>query len=150
MKRFHFPLGRVLDWRRTQVRIEEAKLERAHAEVRRIQGEIEAVRTRQAEAARALLQDGSATGIELAAFSGFTRLAAEERARLSAAAEAARQRARRQAEAVVQSRQKVRPLEKLEDRQRAAWNIAFARQSDLDAEEAHLARLAALRREPES
>jgi hypothetical protein len=37
MRKFRFPLDRVMDWRRTQARIEEAKLEQLHGEVRGIE-----------------------------------------------------------------------------------------------------------------
>ena len=40
MNKFSFPLGRVMDWRRTQERIEEGKLEQLHAELLHLETEI--------------------------------------------------------------------------------------------------------------
>jgi flagellar export protein FliJ len=143
MKRFDFPLSRVLEWRRTQARIEEAKLERAYAAVGRVERQIEQARAEQSRAEEALLAAGSTTGAELAAFASFKKSVAAECVRLEQAAQAARQRAAVQMEAVTKARREVRLLEKLEQREQTAWDAAYAREIEAQVEEAHRAKLMA-------
>jgi hypothetical protein len=67
MKKFIFPLARVMDWRGTQARIEEMKLEGLNAELRGIDLQIAAVLDALAVSDQSLLAMSSATGSELAA-----------------------------------------------------------------------------------
>src|SRR5215470_11468607 len=103
MRKFRFPLSRVLEWRRTQLRMEEVKLERAHAEVRKIQRQIEDVRSRRTAAEQALIASGSATGMELAVLADFKEFIANESTRLTQIATEAGKRAAAQMNAAAES-----------------------------------------------
>ncbi|HEY7337708.1 MAG TPA: hypothetical protein VH639_22640 [Bryobacteraceae bacterium] len=139
MKKFVFPLRRVLDWRRTQTSLEELKLGRLHAELRAIEDRIAHARSERSDSERALAQSG-ATGAELTALDSFKKAVAEECARLENLAAASRRKIALQIEAVAAKRREARLLEKLEQRKLAAWKLDFARELELQAEESHQAR----------
>ncbi|MBV8842945.1 MAG: hypothetical protein JO307_09050, partial [Bryobacterales bacterium] len=61
MRKFSFPLARILDWRRTQAGIEEMKLSRLQAELRDLEARIAHARQEQADSERDLLQSGCMT-----------------------------------------------------------------------------------------
>ncbi|HLX42730.1 MAG TPA: hypothetical protein VKR43_04820, partial [Bryobacteraceae bacterium] len=69
MRRFSFPLERVMEWRRTEARIEEAKLERLLGERRGIDARAAALNVDRSEAELALIAARVSTGEELAAVS---------------------------------------------------------------------------------
>src|SRR5260370_30076795 len=82
MKKFTFPLGRVMDWRDTQARIEESKLENLYAELRAIDTQIAAVLSARAQSDEAVVTAASVTGAELAAIDTFRRFSVAEHTRL--------------------------------------------------------------------
>ena len=84
MNKFSFPLGRVMDWRRTQERIEEGKLEQLHAELRAIDAQEAVLNLARAQSERELVSAGSVTGFQLAALDAFKRYTIAERARIGA------------------------------------------------------------------
>ena len=88
MKKFTFPLGRVLDWRRTQLRVEETRIERMYAELRDIETRLQELLALRAQSARALIARGSTTGAELAALDSFRKASAAECAKLAESAAA--------------------------------------------------------------
>src|ERR1700678_2822023 len=92
MHKFNFPLARVLDWRRTQLQVEETALERLHAGLRALETRLQEARLERGQAGRLLFAAGSATGAELAELDSFTKASAVECAQLVASAAAARQR----------------------------------------------------------
>jgi hypothetical protein len=139
MKKFVFPLRRVLDWRRTQTTLEEQKLARLHAELRAIEDRIAHARLERSDSERALAQ-GGATGAELAALDSFKKAVAAECSRLETMAEAGRRKIQRQMEAIAAKRRDTRLLENLEQRKLAAWKLEFARELESQAEESHQAR----------
>lgn len=140
MKRFSFPLRRVLDWRLTQARVEEMKLARLYAELRGIEDRIAHARGERADSERALAQSGAATGAELAALDSFKKAVAAECARLEGMAGATRRKIALQIEALAAKRRDARLLENLERRKLAAWKLEFTKELDQQAEEAHQAR----------
>ena len=140
MKRFSFPLRRVLDLRLTQAHIEETKLARLHAELRGLEDRIHHARRERADSERALAQTGAATGAELAALDSFKKAAAAECARLESMAGAARRKIALQIEALAAKLRDARLLENLERRKLAAWKLEFAKELDQQAEEEHQAR----------
>lgn len=138
MKQFRFALARVLDWRRTQLRVEENKLETLYAELRAIEAQLRETEHAREESGRELIQAGSATGAELAALDRFQLASTAECARLSEAASASRQRIGAQMPAVLRRQREVRLLEHLAARKLAAWNTELAREIDKEASELHL------------
>ncbi|HLH41505.1 MAG TPA: hypothetical protein VKV74_00865 [Bryobacteraceae bacterium] len=139
MKKFSFPLQRVLDWRGTQARIEELKLGRLYAELRGVENRIAYARAERTGSQRAMAQTG-ATGAELAALDSFKKAAAAECARLEIVAGATRRSIALQIQAVAARRREARLLENLKRRKLAAWKLGFSKELDQQAEEAHHSR----------
>jgi hypothetical protein len=140
MKKFAFPLDRVMDWRGTQVRIEEMKLEVLYAELRGIDGQIAAVVTARDQSAQALITAASVTGAELAAIDAFARFSVGEHARLSYARVDCSRRTDAQMQVVTAKRRDVRLLERLKGQQLLKWNAEFSKEIDAQAEESHIAK----------
>ncbi len=141
MKKFEFPLDRVLDWRRTQARLEESKLERLRADLRAIESQLaDAVRVRE-ESARELITAKSVTGMELAALDDFRQASATECAKLAQASAEAVKRVTDQLVVVTAKRRDVKLLENLRTRRLDAWNSELNREIELEAGELFLAHL---------
>jgi flagellar export protein FliJ len=143
MKKFTFPLRRVLDWRRTESRLEELKLGRLSAELRGIEERIAHARAEQFASITAVATKPGATGADLAALDSFKKAVSAECARLENQAAGCRKKIARQIEAVAGKRRDARLLEKLEQRKLTTWKLEFDRELDRQAEESHLSRLKA-------
>ncbi len=140
MKKFHFPLDRVLDYRTTQVRIEEARLENLHAELHQVKAREAAIQAECEEAQTALATAASVTGVEFAALEHYRRAAANQSARLLQARMDVNRRIAQQMQTVAQRRRDARLLERLRERRVSEWKYAFDRETQQQAEEAFLAR----------
>jgi len=140
MKKFQFPLQRVLDWRHVQARVEESKLEGLYAERRAIETEIEKLLEERERSDRAVAQGNGSTGEELAALSAFRRFSVAEHTRLDRLRAGCSQRIAAQIAVVTAKRRDAKLLEKLEQQRLAAWQIDFTKHIDAQAEESHLAR----------
>ncbi len=141
MKKFEFPLSRVLDWRRTEAQIEESKLEQLFAELRGIEAREVTVRAELARSESVVRAAPALMGAELAVLDAFKRAAAQERLELQNAAALCQGKIARQAEVVTGKRREVKLLERLHQRKFDAWKVEFSREIDRQAEELHLARL---------
>jgi flagellar biosynthesis chaperone FliJ len=140
MKRFHFPLERVLGYRQTQARMEEAKLERLHAELRAIRAAETALwREREAEE-QSLVSAPSATGTELAALAQYRFAAARRLRQMEHARAQCNQRIAAQMLETARARRAARLLEKLRDRRAEEWTRQAERQLQREADEAFLMR----------
>jgi hypothetical protein len=137
--RFQFPLQKVLDWRRTQLEIEEGKFRQrveAVAAVDRARAELEAgaVHT-ECEVRRWDPVDGG----DLRALGEYRAGVRASEARLTAErAERARALAAQQA-AMLEARRRFRLLERLRERRVAEWKSACDRELDEIASESFLA-----------
>ena len=140
MNKFSFPLGRVMDWRRTQERIEEGKLEQLHAELRAIDAQEAVLNLARAQSERELVSAGSVTGFQLAALDAFKRYTIAERARIGVARAGCRQRIRKQIEILTVKRREVRLLEQLREQNLKKWQAGLWREIDRDAEELYAAK----------
>jgi flagellar export protein FliJ len=145
MKKFSFPLARVLDWRRTQVLAEESKLQRLYAELHSIEARLGEIRAAREQAGQEVLDAGSATGLELTALDQFRKASTFECVNLTASATASRRRIALQLQVALQKRRDVKLLELLHARKREAWNAALNRETDNEAGELFLAKLTAAR-----
>jgi hypothetical protein len=139
MKKFAFPLERVMDWRGAQARIEELKLEILFGELHGIDARIAAVLDARAVSDEILLTASSATGFELARIDAFGRFSVAERARLNKLRADCVKRVDGQIQVVVAKRRDVRLLERLREQRLAVWQTGFSREIDAQAEESHLA-----------
>ena len=140
MKRFAFPLDQVMEWRRTQARVEESKLQRLHVEMHDLGEQIGTLALNRNRAGRTLIATGGATGLELSLLDAFRQAADAELTRLERSKTDCRQRVEAQVWSVGEKRRDVRLLEKLKDRKFQSWRVAADREIDQQAEEAYLAR----------
>jgi flagellar biosynthesis chaperone FliJ len=139
MKKFSFPLGRVMDWREAQARIEESKLEGLFAELRAIDMQ-EAALLQEREAAEQWVAARGATGIELDRLGQFRRYSVAEHTRLEKIRSDCAHRIAAQIQVVASKRRDVRLLERLKHHKSMAWNRNLSREIDAQADEAFLAK----------
>lgn len=140
MKKFSFPLGRVMDWRAMLAHVEEAKLEQVYAELRAIDSRQASLDRQRDLSEQALLTASSATGTELAALDSFRRFVFTERNRLEGLRAGVLQRVAAQIQVVAKKRRDVKLLERLKGRRFEKWQAEFAREIEAAAEESFLAR----------
>jgi flagellar export protein FliJ len=139
LTRFHFPLQRVLDWRKTQLELEEAKFQQAAgalAAVDRARAELQAAFVHTEHEVR---RWGHVGGSDLGALSEYRAHVRTQEGRLAARrAECARAVAAQQA-AMLEARRRCRLLERLKERRLAEWKAAADREVDETASESFLA-----------
>lgn len=140
MKKIHFPLDRVMDWRRTQARMEEAKLERLYGEIRGLDARRAKLDVERTKAERALLAAPSVTGLQLAELDAFQRFSVAEQGRLERQQVECGQRIAAQIQVVAAKRRDVRLLERFKDERLKAWNSELGREIDAQADETYLAK----------
>ncbi len=139
MKKFTFPLSRVMDWREIQARVEESRLEAMYAERRAIEAKIAALleeRQRSDQTAHAHL----VTGSELAAADSFRRFSIAEHTRLDRQIAECSKQIAAQIQIVTAKRRDLKLLERLKQQRLIAWTNDLHREIDRDAAESHLAR----------
>lgn len=142
MKKFAFPLERVMDWRQTQVRIEGVKLERLHAELRGIEASLEEMRYNREQSAKAILSAASVLGAELINLDAFRKASNVELEKLTKAEAESRKRIAAQIEVLSRKRRDLRLLENLRQRKLEVWRADLDREIDNEATELYLASIA--------
>jgi len=140
MKKFNFPLDRVLDWRRSQARMEESKLEQIYGELRRLEIREKSLLEERARSQKHLATIPAASSEELAAFDSFHGHLREECLRLDNQRNECRTRIDAQIQIVTLRRRDVRLLEKLKEKQHGNWTAEFNREIEQQAAEAALAK----------
>lgn len=140
MKKFAFPLEKVLAWRRIQTQLAEAELERLHNEQRRAEQKRLHLLTELTRAEQDFVQLPSMGASELAALDAFRRHTGQESAKLKRLAAEWAAKATQQAAVVTEQRRKLRLLEKLKERRLHDWTAEADKETTQLAEESHLAR----------
>ena len=142
MKNFNFPLQRVLAWRRTQLRVEQAKLERLIQEIHSIDTQAGAVRRELEDSRNTLIRAQSKLGVELNVLEDYRNASEAQCAALEQSRKACLERATAQ-RAVIQLKERdVKLLEKLREDRFRVWRTAQEKEIDRQAEESFLARWA--------
>jgi hypothetical protein len=140
MKKFSFPLGRVMEFRRMQARVEEVKLEGLYAGLRAIDSR-EAVVTQQAsQAEKALKSQAFVTGHDLELFSSYQLARKDEQKRIDKVRAECRKRIEAQLAVVAVKRREVKLLEKLKDQRFEKWEKEIFKEIDQQAEENYLSK----------
>lgn len=140
MKSFRFPLDRILDWRRTQLELEELRMRQLHAELRGISESLSNLEECRREEQLALGERGSADGSELRALADYLKWWDQARRDLvTRHAEKKRQTAAH-SERLLAARKRVRLIEHLRERRLTEWKEALRRETESFAAESHLAR----------
>ncbi len=140
MKKFSFPLNRVMDFRRTQARVEEAKLEGLYAGLRAIDHCEVALIQRRAQAEKALKSAASVSGEDLQSFSAWGLAMKEELKRMDKTRVECRKRIEAQLKVLTAKRREVKLLEQLKEQRLETWEKEMEKEIDQQAEEAYLAR----------
>jgi hypothetical protein len=140
MKKFAFSLGRVMDYRQTLERLEEAKLQTLYAELRGIDERKASIHDERTRSERAVREGKHASGLELAALDTFRRFAVAELTRLELKRADCAKRIAAQIQMVAQKRREVRLLDQLRGSRWKAWQREADREIDQHAEEAYLAK----------
>jgi hypothetical protein len=140
MKKFRFALDRVMEWRRTEARVEEAKLERLLGELRRIDARAAELEQERSAAEMAVAEQRSNRGEDLAALDVFQRFTVAEGKRLAAKRNECGERVTAQMSVVGGKRRGVRLIEKLKERRVESWRTELDRENQAQAEEGYLAR----------
>jgi len=145
MKKFSFPLDRVLTWRNTQTRLEEASLEKLRAELRALDQQRTEVDRLLVDARDSLLGSHSASSMEIAALEHYRAAAAQHVVRIAHDRAALEQKIAKQMTAVAERRRDARLLEKLRERRLAEWNVAADREVEQLAEESYMSKFSRAR-----
>jgi hypothetical protein len=140
MKKFEFPLSRVMSWRQTVAQAEGGKLQNLYAELRAIDSKEAALTAERERSEKAVLAAGSVTGFELAALDAFRRFTIAEHTRLEQLRSECARRIAAQVQVVALKRRDVRLLEHLRETRLKNWQRELDREIDMHAEEAYLAR----------
>ena len=149
MKKYRFPLERVLGLRRTEADLARARLEKQMVEIRRHDDMRREIARQVAESVAAARVDG-VTGMELAGAENFRQYA--NRADTIVAAEQGRAAAEAQKmqQALIEAERKVKALETLDERRLSVWRRELAGEIEQFASEAFLARWKPPAREKDS
>jgi flagellar export protein FliJ len=141
MTAFHFRLEKVLQWRRNQSELEEARYQQRIRET----AELEAARSRMEAAgigAETQVRAWSpVTGSDLAALANYRKYVAAQGQQIALRYAEARQRAEAQQKAMLEARRRCQLLERLRERRLAEWQAAADKELEQIAAESHLARL---------
>jgi hypothetical protein len=142
MKKFTFPLDRVLTWRTAQVRLEQMQLERLYMEARTLDAHQSGLKHQLAqESAHTLApQTTGISGLELAALDQFRKCVAAEITRIEKAKADCRARIEAQIAVIVNKRRDAKLLENLREKRLTAWHTDLAKEIDQLAEEIHVAK----------
>jgi flagellar export protein FliJ len=133
MKSFRFRLDRVLDWRRTELEMEENRLKRMYAGLAAIDQARAGLESARDEASHALLARATVDGAELQLLSGYRDAVKLQCARLDQKRRESEQEAAAQQQKLLAVRRRLRLLENLKDRRLAEWKCETERQIETDA-----------------
>ena len=136
---FRFPLQKVLDWRRTELEIEEIKFKRqtaALADLDRARAELEAAGVK----AEVQVRDWSPlSGRDLAALGSFRLFIKMKEKDIALRRVECQEKLDAQQRAMLEARRRCRLLERLKERRLSEWNLAQNRELEQLAAESHLA-----------
>ncbi len=140
MKKFHFSLERVRQWRDKQVALEASRLERLFAEKVSIEDQRRHLEAEALESATAVKTARSITAAELARADDFNRYVISQRPVLAAKLGNCESRIVQQQRTVMEARRQFELLEKLKNTQWQKWNTELSREIETQAGEAFLAK----------
>jgi flagellar export protein FliJ len=141
VKKFTFPLERVLAWRRTQSRLEETVLERLHVELQGLDRRLEDLDRSLKNAGDDLLRCSSTTAPEIAALEHYRAASAAQAAQIAKLRADLHPKIEQQNRVVAERRRDTRLLERLRERRLQEWNAELAREVEQLAEESHISRM---------
>jgi flagellar export protein FliJ len=140
MKKFDFPLARVMEFRRMQARVEEIKLEALYAELRAIDTREVALIQEKVRSEKALKSAKSVTGFDLEVFDAYRLSANEDQKKMDKARADCRKRIDAQLAVLTAKRRDVKLLEHLKEKRHEKWEKEMFKEIDQQADEAYLAK----------
>ena len=140
MKKFQFPLGRVMAFRSMQARMEEIKLEAMYAELRAIEAREVALIQQVVESENALRAASSVSGFDLELFDSYRHAMKDQQKRMDKARAECRTKIEAQLAALTGKRRDVKLLELLKEQRFEKWEKEMFKEIDQQAEEAFLAK----------
>jgi len=140
MKKFRFPLQRLLHYRRSRLAGEQALLERLMAEQAALEHRRAALEREERMVNESIRRLPVLDSGQLEAVAAFRRFAAAEAVRLAEEAASASARIASQREAVLSARREVEVLEKLRERRLRDWRLELDREMEKQTAELVVAR----------
>ncbi len=142
MNTFRFPLQKVLDWRKTELELEELRFKQATAAL----ADLDRARAEwEAEGVKAELQVREWSPLEgryLAALGNFRSYVKRREKEIARRRVECQKDMEARRKAMLEARRRCRLLERLKDRRLAEWQAGFDRELGATAAEAYLARFA--------
>jgi hypothetical protein len=139
MKSFRFPLQRVLDWRRLQLRTEEEKLGVLQQKRATLLHREKAIAAAQTRSESSVLGRPSMEGSELRVLAGFQFRIKSERSALQTSRTQCEGQIALQLKRLLKARQDCSVLEQLKEKRHQAWVYLGAREVEETAAESYLA-----------
>ena len=140
MKKFGFPLARIMEFRRMQARLEEVKLEGLYAELRALDAREAALTKQKAQSENSVRSAKSVTGFDLELFATFRDAMTLEQSRVERARIDCRKRVEAQLAILTVKRREVKLLERLKEQRFEKWEKDMFKEIDSQADEAYLAK----------
>jgi hypothetical protein len=138
MKRFHFSLERVRQWRRLQLEIEQERLEEFLRERGSLTKERESLESCLAEAESSVWTGAATNALELRALDEFRLYIASEQRKLGQRMTACDQKIAVQKERVIEERRRAALLDRLRERRHVEWQKEFDKELEALAAESYL------------
>jgi flagellar export protein FliJ len=137
---FRFPLQKILEWRRTQLELEEAQYRRQLASLAELDGQRAQLEEAGSAAERQVREWNPLAAGELEALGGFRlHVKRKQEEMLGPRAECRKQLERQQA-VMLAARRRLRLLERLKDRQMGEWRRACDKELEELASESYLSK----------
>ena len=140
MNAFQFPLQRVLDWRRTQLELEEVQLRRQRSVLVALEARQAQLAASGSDAERQIREWSPVAAGELEALGGFRLRVRDQQRDMAAARVECVQQLDRQEARMLDARRRLRLLERLKERRFSEWRAARDKELEELAAESYLAK----------
>lgn len=140
MKKFRFPLQRLLNYRRSRLAGEQARLDQLVTEQLRLEERRMALEREERLVGESIRRLPELTAEQLTAVAAYRRYAASELTRLASESALAAARVAAQREAVLSARQEVEVLEKLREKRSHDWRRELDEETERQTAELVVAR----------
>jgi flagellar export protein FliJ len=141
MTPFRFRLEKVLQLRRRQLELEEAKYQQRIREAAELDAERSRMEAAGIGAETQVRAWSPVTGSDLAALANYRKYIAVQEQQIAVRQAEARKQAEEQQKAMLEARRRCQLLERLKERRLAEWQVAADKELEQLAAESHLARL---------
>lgn len=147
MTTFRFPLERVLEWRKLQMRAEEEKLAALQHRLGLINQRINVLSAAEMKSESGLRKLPTVSGAELHTVAAFQTRVKKHRAALDLELKQCQKLVEAQRARLLQARKNYRVLEKLKERRHEAWSYEMNRELENAAADSHISKLVRSRSE---